>query len=50
MKVGIILRLASFWIGVHYSQRSKRICLNLLPCVTIWLSFEGGVVPTKENM
>ena len=50
MKVGIIFRLASFWIGIHYSYKCKRLCVNLIPFVTLWVTFEGGLVPNKNNM
>jgi hypothetical protein len=35
--LGIILRPSSFWIGVHYSKYCKRICINLIPCFTIYI-------------
>lgn len=43
--VGILFRLTSLWIGVHYSHREKRYCVNLLPCVTIWIALPGGQRP-----
>lgn len=45
MKVGILFRLASAWVGVHYSPWNKRVCINLVPCVTIWLTFKDGNTP-----
>ena len=45
MKVGILVRLASFWIGVHWSPYNKRICINLLPCITVWVALPGGNEP-----
>ena len=47
MKIGIVLRLESFWVGCHYSAFNKRYCLNIIPCVTIWWISEGGKVPAK---
>ena len=35
-RFGIIFRLRSFWIGVHSSPENGRVCVNLVPCVTIW--------------
>jgi hypothetical protein len=42
-KFGLILRLKSFWIGVHHSDLCGRTCINILPCVTIYI----GNSPTK---
>ncbi len=50
MKIGLIFRLASFWIGIHYSKGNKRICINPIFCITIWITLKGGVVPYKEKM
>jgi hypothetical protein len=49
MKSGIIFRLQSFWIGIHYSPYNKRFCINPLPCITIWIILEGGIVPNKHT-
>lgn len=45
MKAGILFRLASFWIGAHWSGFNKRLCVNLLPCCTIWVCLPGGNAP-----
>lgn len=42
---GVLVRLASFWVGVHYSTFDRRFCINLLPCVTVWLTLPGGHIP-----
>lgn len=42
---GVLFRLQSFWLGVHYSTYDRRICINLLPCVTLWVALPGGYVP-----
>ena len=49
-EIGIMLRWQSFWVGLHYSKSCKRLCINLLPCITIWLVFAGGVRPDKKKM
>ena len=33
--INFILRLESFWIGVHYSFRNQSYCIGLLPCVIL---------------
>lgn len=45
MKVGMLTRAGSFWIGAHWSTYNKRLCINLIPCVTIWVTFKGGITP-----
>lgn len=45
MKAGMLFRWGSLWIGVHYSPANKRFCINLLPCVTVWVTLAGGITP-----
>lgn len=47
MRVGLIFRLGSAWIGAHWSEANRRWCINVVPCVTIWLTLKGGKVPGK---
>lgn len=47
MKCGVIFRWGSAWVGVHYSEVHKRVCINLVPCITFWFIREGGDVPAK---
>lgn len=42
---GVLFRLSSVWIGVHYSPYNKRYCINLIPCVTLWITKPGGIRP-----
>lgn len=44
-RCGLLFRLPSLWIGVHYSSFDRRYCINLLPCVTFWITLPGGHVP-----
>ncbi len=44
---GILWQSGAVWIGWHYSPYEKRVCINLIPCVTVWLMFEGGRIPKK---
>jgi hypothetical protein len=50
MEIGIIIRFWSLWIGIHYSKFQKRVCINLLPCVTIYIVFKGGVKPIYKRI
>lgn len=45
MKYGLLARWGSLWIGAHYSPMNKRLCINLVPCLTIWAVWPGGVTP-----
>jgi hypothetical protein len=42
---GLLFRLPSFWVGLHYSSFDRRFCVNPLPCVTFWLTLPGGHIP-----
>lgn len=48
MKVGFLFNLGSFWIGVHYSAYNKRYCINIIPCVTLWITKKGGKCPREH--
>jgi len=45
MKYGLIFRPGSLWFGVHWSSYNKRFCINLIPCVTLWITLPGGNTP-----
>lgn len=42
---GLLLSRQSAWVGVHYSSHNRRLCVNLLPFVTLWWTQPGGVRP-----
>ena len=35
----------SAWIGAHWSPYNRRWCINVLPCVTLWVALSGGRAP-----
>lgn len=35
----------STWVGAHYSEYNRRLCVNLLPCCTLWFVWPGGMRP-----
>lgn len=47
---GVLGRIESFWIGLHYSKHCKRYCLNIIPCITIWWTKKDGLPVTKFKM
>lgn len=48
MKFGTIFNPAAWWIGAHYSPFNRRWCINLLPCVTLWIALRGGKQPDRS--
>lgn len=45
MKWGFLFRTGSLWIGAHWAPHNKRLCINLLPMLTIWFAWPGGYTP-----
>lgn len=45
LRCGVLVRLASCWMGLHYSSHDRRFCFNPLPCLTLWVTLPGGLVP-----
>lgn len=43
--VGLLLNWRAFWVGWHYSEHHRRLCVNVLPCITIYYVKPGGVIP-----
>lgn len=44
-KFGILWQPGAWWIGCHYSPFCKRYCINVIPCVTLWITEAGGKIP-----
>jgi hypothetical protein len=47
VKWGVLYNKGSFWVGLHYSQFNRRLCINVVPCVTIWITLRGGYTPVS---
>lgn len=47
---GVLFRLKSFWIGAHYSNKCKRLCVNIIPCLTFWIAAKDGLPPDITKM
>ena len=45
MKAGLLIQKGGLWLGAHYSPHNRRWCINLLPCVTVWVTLKNGKVP-----
>jgi len=46
---GFIFRWGSGWVGYHWSPRERRLCINLLPWTTFWITAPGGEVPYYKS-
>jgi hypothetical protein len=46
--IGILFNLKAFWFGFHYSEYNKRLCINLIPFITIWFVFKEGKIPSSK--
>lgn len=44
-RAGVLFRGGSLWLGIHWSPYNKRACINLFPCVTVWVTKPGGNPP-----
>lgn len=42
---GVLFNPKAFWVGAHYSPYNKRVCVNLVPGITVWVIGVGGVRP-----
>ena len=46
---GVLTNWGSIWVGAHYSPYTRRLCINAVPCVTLWITRKGGAVPCKAK-
>ncbi len=42
---GLLFNYRALWIGMHGSKPNGRLCINLLPCLTVWVCRPGGKQP-----
>lgn len=47
MRWGILFQPGGLWIGAHYSHYNRRWCINVVPCVTVWIALADGKVPDR---
>jgi hypothetical protein len=50
MIVGLLFQPGALWIGAHYSSNERRVCINIVPFLTIWIVRIGGAVPKKKSL
>lgn len=46
-RFGVLFNPSAVWWGAHWSPSNRRWCINLLPCVTLWVTMPGGKVPDR---
>lgn len=44
-RAGVLFRWGSLWVGAHWAGNHKRLYINFVPCVTVWIVAPGGDVP-----
>lgn len=49
MRCGLLFNCRALWIGAHYSSFNRRLCVNLLPCMTVWVTLKGGNAPDPSH-
>lgn len=47
MKTYLLFQPYAWWIGIHYSVDTKRVCIQPVPMLTLCIVFEGGTPPKK---
>jgi len=50
MKIGILFNRGGAWIGWHWSEYNQRLCINVVPFLTIWVTLPDGKVPTRVKL
>lgn len=50
MKYGLLFQKGGLWVGAHYNPHYRRWCINLFPCLTIWVCLKGGTVPHGKGL
>ncbi len=44
-KAGLVLNWRAGWIGANWGSYNRRLCVNVLPFVTVWITMPGGQEP-----
>ena len=50
MKIDLLFRKGSIWVGVHWSPAMRQWCVNLLPCVTLRIKLDPFPAVTVGSM
>ena len=44
---GLLFNPTGVWVGIHYSRHTRRFCINLIPCFTLWITKKYGILPSE---
>lgn len=47
---GILFQPGAWWIGIHRSVVEKRLCINIIPMLTVWVLMKGGKPPKRKSL
>jgi hypothetical protein len=47
VRIGVKFQLGGLWVGAHYSTYNRRLCVNVLPCCTVWITLKDGIAPGR---
>lgn len=42
---GVKFNKHALWIGMHYSDYNRRLCVTIIPGITFWIAWPGGRTP-----
>ncbi len=48
-KYGVLFNGGAFWLGWNWSPFNRRLCVNLVPCITVWVKLAGGKPPERAT-
>ena len=48
MTIGIRWSAGAGWIGYHF--QNGRLCVNIIPFITVFFVFAGGKIPESKNI
>jgi len=43
--LGVLFNPSAVWFGAHWSGFNRRLCVNVVPCLTLWVVLPGGTEP-----
>jgi hypothetical protein len=49
MRAGMLINWRAWWVGAHWSSTNRRLCLNLVPCLTLRATLPGGKVTARAE-
>lgn len=50
MIYGLVWQSGAWWVGAHWSKDERRLCITLLPMLTVFIVWPDGEVPTTKRI